>query len=141
MATGAPSLIPGVPVGFRANQIPDPKVKIGFLDMFGRPPRESPCECERSSDVSLSQTLNMINGPTVADAIIHPEGRIAKLIKAKADDKTIVSDVYLAVICRPPSDAELKQGVEFLAKVGNRSEAAQDLMWALINSPSFLFNR
>jgi hypothetical protein len=31
--------------------------------------------------------------------------------------------------------------VEFLAKVGNRSEAAQDLMWALINSPSFLFNR
>jgi len=141
VATGAPSVIPGVPVGFRANQIPDPKVKIGFLDMFGRPPRESPCECERSSDVSLSQTLNMINGPTVADAIIHPEGRIAKLIKAKADDKTIVSDVYLAVICRPPSDAELKQGVDFLAKVGNRSEAAQDLMWALINSPSFLFNR
>ena len=141
VATGAPSLIPGVPVGFRANQIPDPKVKIGFLDMFGRPPRESPCECERSSDVSLSQTLNMINGPTVADAIIHPEGRVAKLIKAKADDKTIVSDVYLAVICRPPTDAELKQGVDFMVKVGNRSEAAQDLMWALINSPSFLFNR
>ena len=91
MATGAPSRIPGVPVGFRASQIPDPKVKIGFLDMFGRPPRESPCECERTSDVSLSQTLNMINGPTVAEAIIHPEGRVAKLIAAKADDKTIVS--------------------------------------------------
>jgi len=141
VATGAPSRIPGVPVGFRASQIPDPKVKIGFLDMFGRPPRESPCECERTSDVSLSQTLNMINGPTVAEAIIHPEGRIAKLIAAKADDKAIVSDVYVAVICRPPSEAELKQGVAYLAEVGNRSEAAQDLMWALINSPAFLFNR
>ena len=141
VATGAPSRIPGVPVGFRASQIPDPKVKIGFLDMFGRPPRESPCECERSSDVSLSQTLNMINGPTVSDAIIHPEGRVAKLVAAKADDKTIVSDVYLAVICRPPTEAELKQGVAFLAEVGNRSEAAQDLMWALVNSPAFLFNR
>ena len=141
VATGAPSRIPGVPVGFRASQIPDPKVKIGFLDMFGRPPRESPCECERSSDVSLSQTLNMINGPTVSDAIIHPEGRVAKLVAAKADDKTIVGDVYLAVICRPPTEAELKQGVAYLAGVGNRSEAAQDLMWALVNSPAFLFNR
>ena len=141
VATGAPSRIPGVPVGFRASQIPDPKVKIGFLDMFGRPPRESPCECERSSDVSLSQTLNMINGPTVSDAIIHPEGRVAKLVAAKADDKTIVGDVYLAVICRPPTEAELKQGVAYLAGVGNRSEAAQDLMWALVNSPAFLFHR
>jgi hypothetical protein len=141
VATGAPSRIPGVPVGFRANQIPDPKFKIGFLDMFGRPPRESPCECERSSDVSLSQTLNMINGPTVADAIIHPEGRVAKWIAAKAADPAIVRDVYLAVICRPPTDAELKQGVAYLAEVGNRSEATQDLMWALINSPAFLFNR
>jgi len=141
VATGAPCRIPGVPVGFRASQIPDPKVKIGFLDMFGRPPRESPCECERTSDVSLSQTLNMINGPTVADAIIHPDGRVAKLIAAKADDKTIVGDVYLAVICRPPTAAELKQGVAYLAEVGDRSEAAQDLMWALINSPAFLFNR
>ncbi len=141
VATGAPCRIPGVPVGFRASQIPDPKVKIGFLDMFGRPPRESPCECERSSDVSLSQTLNMINGPTVSEAIIHPEGRVAKLIAAKADDKAIVGNVYLAVICRPPTEAELKQGVAYLAEVGNRSEAAQDLMWALINSPSFLFNR
>ena len=141
VATGAPCRIPGVPVGFRASQIPDPKVKIGFLDMFGRPPRESPCECERSSDVSLSQTLNMINGPTVSEASIHPEGRVAKLIAAKAGDKAIVVDVYLAVICRPPTEAELKQGVAYLAKVGNRSEAAQDLMWALINSPAFLFNR
>jgi hypothetical protein len=83
----------------------------------------------------------MINGPTVADAIIHPEGRVAKWIAAKAADPTIVRDVYLAVICRPPTDAELKQGVAYLAEVGNRSEATQDLMWALINSPAFLFNR
>ena len=52
-----------------------------------------------------------------------------------------MSDGYLAVICRPPSESELKQGVAYLAEVGNRSEAAQDLMWALINSPAFLFNR
>ncbi len=141
VATGAPSQIPGMPVGFRATQIPDPRFKISFLDMFGRPPRESPCECERSSDVSLAQTLNLVNGPTVAEAIVHPQGRVAKLVAAKADAKTIVSDVYIAVICRPPTAVELKQGIEYVQGVGNNTEAAQDLMWALINSPAFLFNR
>ncbi len=141
IATGAPSQIPGMPVGFRATQIPDPRFKISFLDMFGRPPRESPCECERSSEVSLAQTLNLVNGPTVAEAIVHPQGLVAKLVAAKADAKTIVSDVYIAVICRPPTAVELKQGIEYVQKVGNNAEAAQDLMWALINSSAFLFNR
>jgi len=141
VATGAPSNIAGMPAGFRATQIPDPKVKIGFLDLFGRPSRESPCECERSTDVSLSQTLNLINGPTVAEAIIHPQGRVAKLIAAKADIATIVTDVYMGVISRPPTEAELKQGVDYINGVGKPAEAAQDLMWALINSPAFLFNR
>ena len=53
----------------------------------------------------------------------------------------LVKEVYLAVICREPNEVELKQGVDFVAEVGNPSEAAQDLMWALINSPAFLFNR
>jgi len=140
-ATGAPAKIPGMPPGFRATQLPDPQVKVSFLDMFGRPPRESPCECERSSEVSLAQTLNLINGPTVSDSIAHPEGLIAKLIKQDADSATLVSEVYLSVLCRPPSDEEAQRAETFLADVGNPTEGAQDLMWALINSPAFLFNR
>lgn len=141
IATGAPSNIPGVPAGFRATQLPDPQINLSFLDMFGRPPRESPCECERSSDVSLGQTLNLINGPTIADAIAHPQGKIARLIAEKADNKRIVEEVYLSVVCRLPSDAERQKSEAYLATIGNPSEGAQDLMWALINSPAFLFNR
>lgn len=140
-ATGAPIDLPGVPDGFRATQLPDPQIDVSFLDMFGRPPRESPCECERSSDVSLGQTLNLINGPTVSNAIIHPQGRIAKLVAKKVDNKTLVEEVYLAAFCRFPTAEEAEQAENYVAKVGNQAEAAQDLMWALINSPAFLFNR
>ncbi len=140
VATGAPQNLPGVPAGFRASQLPDSSVQNPFLDMFGRAPRESPCECERSSEVSLAQTLTLINGPTISDAIIHPQGLIARLVQEKADAKKLVEELYLATINRLPNDTELNQGVKYLGEFG-LSDGAQDLMWALINSPAFLFNR
>lgn len=141
VATGAPSNIPGVPGGFRANQLPDPNVTLSFLDMFGRAPRESPCECERSSEVSLGQTLNLVNGPTVSEAIIHPQGLIARLVREKADGARLIEEVYLSVVSRPPTAEEAEAAAAYFAEVGDSAAAAQDLMWALINSPAFLFNR
>ena len=140
VATGAPVNIPGVPAGFRASQLPDSGVQNPFLDMFGRAPRESPCECERTSEVSLAQTLTLINGPTISDAIIHPQGIIARLIQEQADAGKMVDELYLATVNRLPNDTERNQGVKYLNDFGV-SEGAQDLMWALINSPAFLFNR
>lgn len=139
-ATGAPTNLPGVPGGFHASQLPDASASVSFLDMFGRAPRESPCECERSSEVSLAQTLTLINGPTISEAIVHPQGIIAKLTAAKAEPKQMIDEIYYSVLNRKPTDAEQQQGEKYLAANGT-TEGAQDLMWALINSPAFLFNR
>ncbi|MGC1275293.1 MAG: DUF1549 and DUF1553 domain-containing protein [Planctomycetaceae bacterium] len=141
IATGAPTNIPGLPPGFRATQAPDPGIGLEFLDLFGRAPRESPCECERSTEVSLAQTLNLVNGPTVAESIAHPEGRIAKLLAANASPEDTARGIYVAVLCRQPTDDELEQAVTFIGETGDAKLAAEDLMWALINSPAFLFNR
>jgi len=141
-ATGAQPKFAGVPVGFRAAQLPDTKIAAGeFFSLFGTPPRESPCECERKGEVSLGQTLNLINGPTIADAILDPNGRIAQLMKSNPDDRKIVEEMYLAVLNRPPREDELAKVVQQIQGTQNKTEAAQDLMWALINSPAFLFNR
>ena len=51
----------------------------------------------------------------------------------------MVEDIYMSVLSRPPSDKELG-AVDFSAG-GTRLEVAQDLAWALMNSPAFLFNR
>ncbi len=142
VATGQTPQFAGVPVGFRANQLPDSQVGSGgFLDLFGRPARETPCECERSSEVSLSQALNLVNGPTIADALISPDGRIAQLMKRNPDDATVIDEMYLAALSRFPTDAERAKARDYLSKSASRSEGAQDLLWALINSPAFLFNR
>ncbi|MBI3861828.1 MAG: DUF1553 domain-containing protein [Planctomycetia bacterium] len=141
IASSSPVTLPGVPAGFRATQLPDPNIQIGFLDMFGRPPREIPCECERAAEVSLAQTLNLINGPTVSEAIIHPQGLIARLLAANTDEKTLIEDLYLSVLNRYPTDPERTTAAGYFLGVASRAEAAQDLMWALMNSPAFLFNR
>jgi hypothetical protein len=113
----------------------------GFLDVFGRPQRESSCECERRSDLSLPQTLNLLNGPALAEAIADPKGRIAGLITNGVPDRQIVEELYLAVLSRLPDAKELDQAMTYLQKGPSRAARAQDLLWALLNSNAFLFNR
>ena len=48
LATGSTGRLPGVPAGFRAAELPDAGVSDPFLEDFGKPARESSCECERS---------------------------------------------------------------------------------------------
>lgn len=142
VAAGSALRFKDMPRGLRAAQLPDPAVAMGgFLDLFGRPQRESACECERRSDVSLAQTLNLINGSTLAHAIANPEGRVARLIAAKVPDRELVEELYLAALSRRPDTKELETAAAYVSASPNRAERAQDLLWALINSNAFLFNR
>ncbi len=142
VATGSRPRFQGVPKNFRAAQLPDSMVKDdGFLKLFGRPERETSCECERSIEVSLAHAMNLINGPTVAEALIDPEGRIAQLIKTNQENRTLVEELYLAAFSRLPRKNEYAVAFEYLANAESKQEGAQDLLWALINSPAFLFNR
>ncbi len=140
VATGSKSKFAGMPKEMRAAEIPDGMVKENdFLALFGRPKRQSACECERTSNVTLSHALNLINGSTISDAVSDKEGNIVKLVDKEKDNKKVVEEIYLSVLNRPPSDQEIKD-----IDLGNgekRLEVAQDLAWALLNSPAFLFNR
>ncbi|MEO1999542.1 MAG: DUF1549 domain-containing protein, partial [Planctomycetaceae bacterium] len=68
---GSITKLPGVPAGTRAAQLPDAGVKLpsGFLATFGRPARESACECERSSGMQLGPIMALVSGPIVGNAI------------------------------------------------------------------------
>ncbi len=142
IATGSRMVFKEVPRDFLAEDLPDSKIGMGgFLDLFGRPQRESPCECERRSEVSLKQALNLINGETVADAVADPKGRVAGLILAGAPDRKIIEELYLASLSRMPDGGESKRAEAYLTGGTNRAERAQDLEWALLNCYAFLFNR
>lgn len=115
-ATGSLSKLPGLPPGARAAQLVDSNVPIpgSFLELFGRPPRESACECERTNSMLLGPVLNLVNGPVLADALRDPNNRIAKLTATEKEDARLVRELYLAILCRYPTEKELAVGLEAL---------------------------
>ncbi|HKD37067.1 MAG TPA: DUF1549 and DUF1553 domain-containing protein [Pirellulales bacterium] len=114
--TGATRQLSGMPAGTRAAEERDPSVNSpdGFLDLFGRPARQSSCECERSSGVMLGQALNLINGPTIASAINEPNNGITQLVANEKDDSKLVDEIFFRILSRPPTAKELSAGVEAL---------------------------
>jgi hypothetical protein len=121
-ATGATSHLPGLPPGARAEQLLDSNVELpgGFLEVFGKPPRESACECERSNGMMLGPVLALVNGPIVADALRDPTNRLAKLCATEKDDRKIVEDLFLAAFARLPTPKEMAAAVKELH--GHRDE-------------------
>jgi hypothetical protein len=119
-ATGRPTRLPGLPAGARAAQLLDSNVELpgGFLELFGKPVRESACECERSNTMMLGPVLAMVNGPIVADAIKNPDGALAKFTLATKDDAKVVEEIYLSVLNRRPTAAETAEGVKALRAAG-----------------------
>ena len=115
--TGAASKLPGVMPGTRASQLSDTQTKLGdgFLNNFGRPARESACECERSNDVQLGPVMALISGPTVGDAISDPNNAIAKLTNEIKDDRKLVAEIFLRILNRLPSDKEIDASLESMA--------------------------
>jgi len=109
--TGASSRIPGVPAGTRASALPDVGVKLpdSFLANFGRPVRESSCECERSSDMQLGPIMALLSGPTVGNAISDPKNAIAKKVNETKDDKILIEDIFYRILNRPPTEPEVKE--------------------------------
>jgi hypothetical protein len=124
-AMGSTSKLPGLPPGARAAQLLDSNVAIpgSFLDVFGRPPRESACECERTNSLMLGPVLNLVNGPVLADALKDPNNRIAKLLSTEKDDAKVVEEIFIATLCRLPTKQELEISLQALQ--GNEAEYAQ----------------
>ncbi len=108
--TGSTLRIPGVPAGTRAAAIPDSGVKVpgGFLGTFGRPARESACECERSNDVNLGPVMALISGPTIANAIADGGNALVKLAKETKTDEQMINEIYLRILNRPATEREIK---------------------------------
>jgi hypothetical protein len=140
-ATATNSELAGLPSGLRPEDEPDGMVEGNdFLKLFGRPKRESACECERTSNVSLAHALNLINGHLISDAVGQSGNAIAKVVEAQPDNRKAIEDIYYMVLNRPPTEQELN-GIDLGATGPQRLATAQDLAWALMNSPAFLFNR
>ncbi len=117
--TGSQSKIPGVPPGTRAAELPDNGVELpsGFLNTFGRPVRESACECERTSGMQLGPVMALVSGPTLAEAISDPANALAKLTAETKDDRQLVDAIFLRVLNRPATATEIDSVLKLLGEI------------------------
>ncbi len=144
--TGATENFNGLPKGFRAVQLPDEGFGSYFLEVFGRPKRESVCECERTAEANLSQRLHLLNSGEI-ESKVTGGGRAARLADETKDprsDTQKIEELYRLCYGRLPTVDERDLCLAHLAKArshGTPRQGFEDLIWALINSKEFLFNR
>ncbi|MEK6259523.1 MAG: DUF1553 domain-containing protein [Planctomycetota bacterium] len=138
--TGSTEKFDGQPAGTRAIALPDPTITSLFLTTFGKPQRNSPCDCSRGSTPDLSQALHLANSTALHEKIVAPTGRLSERLKANRTDDEIIEELYLTALARRPTDHERQSVREALTGGGSRDEAWQDVLWALLNCSEFVFN-
>ena len=122
-------------------QFPDTKEGgsvAAFLNAFGRGDRDS---MARRSDGSILQSLDMLNSPVVLGRIHQNNqgSRVATILSQTADPQTILWDLFMNTLSRPPTDQEIALYTPTFQQQGNRV-AAENLQWVLLNKVDFLFN-
>jgi hypothetical protein len=139
--TGAKTNFGGVPEGVKAVQLPDSGFNSYFLTVFGKPENSSACECERSSEANLAQSLHLLNSSEVQGKLSSASGRAAQLAgQAERSREEKVRELYLRVYSREPQSDELAVALAHLEKTKDEKSAFEDILWALVNTKEFLFN-
>ena len=137
--TGQTEEFAGMPSGTKAVDLVDPPEGHKFLQVFGQPQRELPCECERSTDSNLSQALQLINGPTVHNKLRSDSGSVHQWIAGGKTDAEIIELLYLTALSRAPLPEEQQTSQAHIKSNEDRTRALEDIAWAVINSKEFLF--
>jgi hypothetical protein len=129
----------GLPLGARAVQIADGKTSTYFLDTFGRAARDTVCDCEASTDPSLSQALHLLNGSATGGKIA--QGKVAEeLLKDDATPQQALDRLYVRCLSRFPTDTERQELLASIEQAPNPKEGLEDIFWAILNSREFVFN-
>jgi len=115
----------------------DGSITSPFLEMFGRPARDTGLWSERNNGVTDTQRLHLLNSSDIQTRIERSPALAALVQRAGRD---AIAQVYLLVLSRPPTAAEVDALRTHAreAKLGPK-QMVDDLVWALLNSKEFLY--
>ena len=121
-----------------------------FLTLFGKPTRETNCDCERSTDPTLLQTLFTRNDPNLLNRI-EGNGRpdsswISQLRRSNPktaspeEVDSMITQAFLRTVSRPPTAHEMAEARSDIAAAKTPVDGVRDLLWALLNTREFKVN-
>jgi len=110
------------------------------LTVFGRSIRESNCDCDRSAEPSLLQTVFLQNDAEMLGMIDRKGGWLAEATAAAADPEALVAEAYLRTLTRRPTAAELTRSLAHVRSADSLRDGMRDLLWALLNTKEFIVN-
>lgn len=123
----------------RAVDLPDGSISSSFLELFGRPARDTGLEAERNNRISDDQKLHLLNSSHVQRKI-QQGPKLQAMMRNTKNPRDLVSQLYLTILSRYPTDDEWKTVAAHSQSGAGRGQAAMvDLVWALVNSSEFLY--
>jgi len=128
-----------IPEDVRAIALADGSITSSFLELFGRPPRDTGFELERNRATSAAQRLHLLNSSHVQNKI-----KVCPLVTeaggSREDISRMAARIYLTILARLPTEQEVATLKNHAASTSEGDRAlAMDLVWGLINQPEFLY--
>jgi hypothetical protein len=141
VVTGARTHYADLPDDTTATQLPYEDPYNGFLKLFGKPSRESACECERVASPTLSQALFLMNDGFIQTKLKSKSGRAGRMAKDARSANVKIDELFLTALSRPPTAEERKKARDYLQSEPDAEEAWRNLIWVLLNTKEFLYIR
>jgi hypothetical protein len=80
-----------------------------------------------------------MNSPEITAKVKYRTGVTHRLAASKKASSEIVDELFLATLARFPEDKERAAMLE-LFEGANRTQATEDVLWALLNLKTFVYN-
>jgi hypothetical protein len=128
-----------IPEERRSISLADGSITSAFLEMFGRPARDTGLESERNNRPTPAQRLHLLNSSHIRRKL-QQGPRMRALAQFSRNPQRAVEDTYLAILSRFPTAGERQIAAEYAQRSGvTMRETTFDIAWALINSAEFLY--
>lgn len=129
-----------IPEENRSIELADGSITSQFLEMFGRPARDTGLHSERNNEPTGAQRLHLLNSTHVQNKI-ERSSRLSGLTKtAKGKRPVLINLIYLNILSRYPTQPEFMAAEKYFGTKGISSrQATSDLAWALVNTKEFLY--
>ena len=132
-----------IPQDQRSITLSDGSITSPFLDLFGRPPRDTGYESERNNNPSAAQKLHMLNSSHIQKKIMQNRQLLGLKKRGGGQSEKpekVIEGMYLTILSRYPTDAEMQAALAYGPDHGlKRREASVDMVWALLNTKEFIF--